>query len=391
MRHFPRWLRLLPLFVVVASQAPGASGPDLWNWYLIPAAASNPGAGGTYWRLDLSVLNPYSWRAITVRMKFLREKTDNTSATYRDFVIAAGQQLALTDVVGTQFGVTGKGALELWTLDGAYFTPSARSYTTSPTGTYGHEVLGQDYAVGGGGRAFTSGIRVDSQYRTNIGAVNASSVGISVLAEILDGNGAARGSYTFNLLPWSTEQVAAPVSGGDLGPGSVRWTCLSSGTNIQWVAYATPVDNTSGDAIYLEERFDDKYTTVRPAWNLSGRWTGSLSIVGGGSEQVTVDLTEDGAGVTGEVYNTTTGCREMHLYGYENQGTLVFNGTPYLLQYKDDQLWGSGAVTSGTGIAGTFSGSGFYSGGGSFAISKAYSFAPMEATQSGERLARGRP
>lgn len=373
MRSSARWRLCVGLLIGLASPALGAGGYGLWNWYVIPAAGSLPGVGSTYWRLDLAVLNPYSWRSITVRMSFLQEKTDNTHASYHDFTINPGAQLNLADVVGQQFGVTGKGALELWTQDRAHFTTYARSYTTSPGGTYGNEVPGQYYIVGGGGRAFTSDIRVDASFRTNIGAVSASSVPIQVMARVFDNTGAFQGSYTFNLLPYSNEQVAVSSFAPAFGQGSVQWSCLTTGNNIQWVAYATPIDNASGDSIYLEERADDQYTTARPAWTLSGRWVGTLSIVGGGSESVTVDITQNWAKVTAEVYDTPTGFHVMHLSGYENQGAISFTGQPFVLQYENDSLWGTGTVVSGTGITGTFSGTGYYSAGGSFALSKSYS------------------
>jgi hypothetical protein len=376
MRSAYRWLLCIALLLGLASPALGAGGYGLWKWYLIPAAGSLPGANGTYWRLDLAVLNPYSWRSITVRIAFLQEKTDNTTAPYRDFTINPGGQLNLADVVGTQFGVTGKGALELWTQDGSYFTTNARSYTASPGGTYGQGISGQDYTVGDNGQAFTPGIRVDANFRTNIGAVSVSSVPISVLARVFDMNGAFQGSYTFNLLPFSNEQVAVSSFAPAFGPGSVQWSCLTTGDSIEWVAYATPIDNTSGDGIYLEERVDDQYTTAQPAWNLSGVWVGTLSIVGVGSEQVTLEITQDLATVTGDVYDTSTGFHVMYLSGYEDQGTISFNGYPYVLQYKDDSLWGTATVMSSTSMAGTFSGTDYYSGGGSFELSYSYSLAP---------------
>jgi hypothetical protein len=369
---------------LAANFAYAGSGTGLWDWYLVPAAASNPGVYPTYWRLDLWVHNPYSWRSVSVRIWFLREKTDNSTAPHRDFVIGPAGQLALPDVVGNQFGVTGKGALLLNSTDGAHFSVNARSYTTSPNGTYGHEVQGQEYTVRGGERAFTPGIRVGEGYRTNVGVVNATSRGISVLAEALDSSGSLRGSYTFNLYPWSSEQLAVTTFAPEFGAGAIRWTCLSSGSDVDWVAYATPVDNVSGDAIYLEERRDDRYTMYRPSWNLSGRWQGSLSFVGGGGEQVTADFWQDGARVTGNVYDTLAGFLVMKIVGYENLGSLVFSGTPYVLQTINDSLWGSATVTSSAGIAGTFSGTGYYASGGSFALSKSYSFAPQQAQRKPE-------
>lgn len=383
--------RLRGIVLVLALLGPASrfacagSGSALWDWYLVPAAASNPGVYPTYWRLDLWISNPYSWRAVTVRMWFLREKTDNSTAPYRDLVIGPAAQLALPDVVGNQFGVTGKGALLIRSTDGAYFSVNGRSYTTSPNGTYGHEVQGQDYVVYGGQRAFTPGIRVGEGYRTNVGAVNASSRGISVLAEALDSSGSVRGFYTFNLYPFGSEQVAVTSFAPEFGAGTVRWTCLSTGDDVYWVAYATPVDNASGDAIYLEERLDNAYTIYRPSWDLSGRWQGSLSFVGGGGEQVIADVWEDGARVTGNVYDLSVGFLVMKIVGYENQGSLVFTGTPYVLQTIDDSLWGSATVMSSTGIAGTFTGTGYYADGGSFALTKSYSYSPPQAQTVPER------
>ena len=231
MRSITRCLVWIALLLVLAPSAFGASGSGFWNWYLIPAAGSLSGAHGAYWRLDLTVLNPYQWRSITVRIRFLREKTDNTSAPYRDFAIGAGSQLSLTDVIYTQFGVTGKGALELWTQDGAYFTPNARSYTTSEHGSFGHEIQGQDWLVYGGQQAFTSGVHLGDGYRTNIGVASVSDSSITVLGEVFDNSGQLRWTYTFNLLPWSNEQVAVSSFSGDFGKGWVRWSCQSTGSD----------------------------------------------------------------------------------------------------------------------------------------------------------------
>ena len=281
MKHALSCSLVILILSLLAAPAIAAGGYGLWDWYIIPAAASNPGVNGTYWRLDISILNPYSWRPITVKMWFLAEKKDNSIAPVKAFTINPGAQVTLADVVGSQFGVTGKGALLLDTADGAYFTTNARSYTTSSGGTYGHEVPGQYMVRGPNAKAFTAGIRVDSVFRTNIGAVNGSRSSITVRADVLDTVGSIAGSYTFNLPPFGTEQVAVSSFSSLQGPGSIRWTCVSSNSGVEWVAYATPVDNASGDAIYLEERGDNQYTNAQPAWDLTGRWQGTMSVVGG--------------------------------------------------------------------------------------------------------------
>lgn len=385
MRSITRCFLCIGLLLVLAPSAFAASGSGLWSWYLIPAAGSLSGAHGAYWRLDLTLLNPYQWRSTTVRVRFLREKTDNTSAPYRDFTINAGSQLTIRDVIYTQFGVTGKGALELYTLDGAYFAPNARSYTTSDHGSFGHEIQGQDWVVYGDQQAFTSGVHLGDGYRTNIGVASVSDSATTVLAEVFDDAGTLRWNYTFNLLPWSNEQVAVSSFSGDFGKGWVRWTCQSTSSDAAWVAYATPADNTSNDAIYYEERLDDQNTSIIPDYDLSGFWYGTMYAYDLGSEAIDVDIWQDGATVTGRVYDDQTGFRIMYLYGYEDQGTVYFSGTPYVLDYVDEDLWGSAIVASGTSIAGTFTGTGVYGDGGTFSLWQLYPYALQAKAQAPDR------
>ncbi len=390
MRSIVRCLACIGLLLLLAPSAFGASGNGLWSWYLIPAAGSIQGKGGSYWHLDMTILNPYDWRSVTVRVRFLQEKIDNTSAPYRDYTISAGSQLTIRDVIYTQFGVTGKGALELYTRDGAYFTANARSYTNSDKGSFGHEIQAQDWVVYGGQQAFTSGVHLGEGYRTNIGAASVSDSPTTIFAEVFDDSGTLRWSYTFNLRPWSNEQVAVQSNSGDFGKGFVRWTCDSSYADAAWVAYATPADNVSNDAIYYEERLDDQYTTVIPDYDLSGMWYGTMYSYELGSQAIDVDIWQDGATVTGRVYDDYTGFRILYLYGYEDQGSIYFSGTPYVLDYVDEDFWGNAQVNSSTSVSGAFTGTGVYEAGGTFTLTQAYSYsmqrnAKTQAAPAGHR------
>ena len=358
---------------LVSRPACASTGFGFWNWYLLPSAGSLPGMYGTYWRTDLNIVNPYQFKSITVTAMLLKELVDNSAAPRKTYTVGPGAELVVADVVKSEFGVEGKGSLLLWTADGSYFTASARTYTGSP-GTFGQGINAQGWVSTGRDRAFIAGLRNGGGFRTNLGAVNASDIPITLVAEVVDATGTARGSRTFSLLPWSTEQISVDSFAGQVAQGYVRWTCSTTSSDAQWVAYASVVDNTSGDAVYLEERPDDVATMYEPAYDLSGRWEGTILINGYGSEAVTVNVYQDAAMVWAYVYNSATGCREMYLDGYETGGTITFTGTPYLYDFRGDDLWGTATAVSSTAISGAFMGTGFYASGGTFALAKAASF-----------------
>ncbi len=377
MSHNSRFLHGVVVGLLLAATATASTGYDLWNWYLVPSVASNKGLSGTYWRTDLAILNPYPWKVITVKVRLLKEKVDNTAAAYQELTVPAGGQLLLVDVVKSQFGFEGKGALELRGAGGERFSAVARTYNTATSGTYGQAIDGQSFVSEQGGIAFTAGVRNGGGFRANIGAVNASAVAITLLAEVIDATGVLRATKTFSLLPWSTEQVAVGSFAGEIASCSIRWRCTSTDAGIEWVAYASVVDNASGDAVYLEERADYSYTQVQPSTQIGGFWTGNLVINDIGPETVTARLYQTDAAVSGYLYNAGNGCREVYVTGYEAGGVVTFTGRPYLYPYRNEQIWGTATVLSSTAITGTFTGTGIYANGGSFSFSKTSSFAPV--------------
>ena len=72
---------LVAVAILLPASLFAASGPNLSDWHVIPAAAHTEGAQGTFWRTDVSIANPYTWRNILVFMRLL--KTDGTIFTPR--------------------------------------------------------------------------------------------------------------------------------------------------------------------------------------------------------------------------------------------------------------------------------------------------------------------
>jgi len=343
---------LLVAFTLVAPLALAGSGPTLWNFYLIPAAASVAGAQGTYWRTDLSIVNPHEHRSIAVTVALLQADRADYFPAERSYTIPAKGERRVTDVVGSAFSTSGNGALMLYTSDGAVFAASARTYTGSSS-TYGQTELGQDWVNVGGARAFTSGIRHDGAFRTNVGAVNASDRGISLLAEVFDSGGALRGSTVLDLQAWSQTQVSLSTFSSSVSSGYVRWTCQTSGTDLQWVAYASVVDNASGDAVFVEETRDSLGTHLRPGYDLTGWWSGSYSFPGGSSYAV-VYLTQTEAYVHAYLFDDVSGRLEMEVAGWESQGSLSFeDGFVWVLDCLNDGVSSGSATTNGGSINGS--------------------------------------
>lgn len=373
--------------VVGAMQAEAATGYGLSNSYMLPSAAHLPGALGTFWRTDLFIENPYTYQSLSVKVWFLPELTNNSNAQPRVFNIPAGGQLVLEDVVATQFGATGKGALLVSTNNSEAFVHVAARTYTGASGTYGQAINGQLWPNRAGERALIAGVRNTGGYRANLGTVNWSGVTVVVQAYVYDSAGSFRGSRSFTLLPWSSEQVSVSSFAGEFRDGYVKLSSTPSSGNGWWLAYASVVDNVTGDAVYLEDRPDDMYTYRRPSLDLSGRWEGSLSF-SAGYQSVDVNIHQYGAYVDIYVYDSSTGFRVAYLSGYEEAGQLVFQGSTNVLQYLGDKIWGSAEVTSGGyGLMGTFSGTGVYSGGGTFSLSKSWSFAPDDRQSGPPRFA----
>jgi hypothetical protein len=352
MRHFA----VLAAVMLLATPLFAASGSQLVDWYIIPAAAHTEGAQGTFWRTDVSIANPYSWRNILVLMKYLPADQDNTDAVLEDFTLAAGAELLLEDVVSTVFETTGVGALLVYSEGNAVFTVSARTYTGSDA-TYGQTENGQGAPQTGPGTAFVTGIIENDRYRSNIGAANASDVALAIRARVYGATGTQCGNENLTIPPWSQTQISVASICDGVESGYVRWDAASSAPNLRWVAYASVVDNASGDAVFLEERIDQSFTQFHTLWDISGWWTGTITGPGlffNGS----VLFEQDSAAITAWIYNEE-GFLHSTFEAYESLGDIVIEGGSLLYLPCFDNIISTGSATpSLNSVEGEFRASG---------------------------------
>lgn len=366
---------VVPVLVSLLMPLSALAGPGLWNYFVLPAA-STAGQFGTYFRTDVYLVNPYPWKGVTVRMWFLPTGQDNSTAPSRDILIPAGGSVVLPDVLANTFGVSGSGALLLDTFptsSSAFFLASARTYTGSANGTYGLASEGISYFNGSGARSLISGVRNGNGFRTNTVAVSTGTTTLFLQVSAYDPNGNFKGSRSVSLPAFGHLQLAVADFASAFDTGYLVWTCSTTSGSIGWAAYATAIDNASGDSGFLLDRVDDAYSTYRNSFDLSGRWGGVAVLGNGAAGTVNALVYQNGPKLQIYLYDASTGEQIVFLSGYENQGTIRVSGAGTNYQCLGDTANAQG-IASATQLSGGFSGTGCFSVGGAVNLTKQSSF-----------------
>jgi len=227
---------------------PIASAPQL----LIPAAGSTPGANGTFFRSDITLGN-FATHDQVVRLQWLPQGATSTFST--TITLRANTGMRSSDFVKEILGQSGLGALvitgvtttgdfdstaalyvssRIWSPQPATGGTTSQSFPSIPTSA----VNTRDAAIfsfnGQGGN-----------YRVNIGFVNLDPRNAQTLSII----------FPFSPLPVAFPVTVPPMSMQQVGVGSVFGLeiLIANDTpeatrSSSWIAYASTVDNISGDA-----------------------------------------------------------------------------------------------------------------------------------------------
>jgi len=225
---------------------------------VVPVVANLPGFNDTFWRSDVSILN-VSEADTSVILQVFPEIVEGVAAFEPDvsesLTLAAGEQLTVTNVLQSRFQlVNTKGTLWVYSTDGTPLVISSRTYTDGATGgTYGQDVTSVLVAD----TAWASGLRHDGFYRTNVGVFwpTAMAEGESVEFEVTvyDSDGEEVGSGTIGFTQPGLQQYSLDGFGVDLLlDGYLVVTC--SDAFAMWYAYASRVDQVTGDAVYRVAR-----------------------------------------------------------------------------------------------------------------------------------------
>jgi hypothetical protein len=222
----------------------------------VPASANAEGANQTRWRTDLEIKAEGDDDAVFT-IELLESNRNNSDPAVIDGSVPAGQCLRMENLLETSFGFTGTAALRLTTSSGEILATS-RTYNDDPGGTYGQTVsaIPGNRAVGLGGRATLIQLSRSSDpstgFRTNIGFLNAVAESIDVETTLYLADGSSVGSITRNLRPFEHRQLndVFHLAGVDHvvdGYAVVTTSTVSGG----FIAYASVVDNGSGDAVFI--------------------------------------------------------------------------------------------------------------------------------------------
>ncbi len=216
----------------------------------IPVVANNAGLGGTFWRSDVSIINVGEIDTQVILQLFPEIASGVAAfelAQTNPIDISAGSQLSFSNLVQTQFNLVNvKGSLRIFSTNGAPLVLASRTYTSdSSQGTFGQDVTGVLVT----NQAWAAGLRNDSLYRTNIGIFWPGFDTARFTITVFDSGGAELASGTVTFHQAGLQQRTMDSLGVSLLiDGYVEISC--DDTFSGWFAYASRVDQISGDAVY---------------------------------------------------------------------------------------------------------------------------------------------
>lgn len=226
------------------------------NEMVIAAAAHVGGLEDTDWRTDLEVCN-FTGDAAEFDLNLLMTDHNNASPQFVSITLAATTCERVSDVLDVSFSYEGSAALEIQSSRGE-LTVSSRTYNTTEIGTYGQFLPGasEATAVAAGEEAriiqLAQSTGSSTGFRTNIGFVNRAGTPTIVVLDLRTETGASLGTLEFTLEPYEHRQinrVFRQVTSGEVSNGFA--VVSTSSTGAGFMAYASVVDNASGDPVYI--------------------------------------------------------------------------------------------------------------------------------------------
>lgn len=256
--------RRFAFFILAAMTTIAASAQTL----IIPASANSEGANNTRWRTDLQV-KAQGADGASFTVELLKSRKANTDPLSVAFSVAPGESLGLLNFIETGFGFTGTAALRITPTEG-HILATSRTYNDDPGGTYGQTVpaVGEDEAIGFGDEAALIQLARSPDptngFRTNVGLVNLKDSRIGVAIDLYSADGSAIGSLDYELKAYEHRQindVFAAAGATDVADGYAMVRTTSS--DGRFIAYASVVDNGSGDAIFILGQTEIAVTPVQ--------------------------------------------------------------------------------------------------------------------------------
>lgn len=225
----------------------------------IPAVAHTAGAGNSSWRSDVKIFYPIidagrggdggATTTVPVTLRYYPSNSGSGVIT-KMMSLAPGRLLALDDVLQNLFGLpSATGALRI-SASVALFATS-RTYNQSATGTFGQDIpaVAITNTLTDGMAATFSGLS-DSGYRTNIGFFNIGTTAADLMMELRSPAGQLIASKTTHVDAGVSTQINNLFGffGASATPAASLRVTTTGGSTI---AYASVIDNASGDPVFV--------------------------------------------------------------------------------------------------------------------------------------------
>jgi len=233
----------------------------------LPAAASLPGAAGTFFHTDARVWNASPTTFATVIARYICF-TGRCGDAEQSFLVAPQRELVLDDLVASLFHAPGTGgAVELVSQQPLVVT--SRLYTPDRSApTLGMFVPGlaprrasPTVVLNGLSHPATS----DSGSRVNVGVFNQANVPQLVTYRLFDGSGALLGQASRLFAPREIFQVNDVFAFlGVSGAVESAYILVEASGNLPLFAYAAVIDNRSQDPIFIPGEDDPEHPPIVP-------------------------------------------------------------------------------------------------------------------------------
>lgn len=328
-------MRRFALVAVVLALASAASAQETTRYFA--AAASAPGVLGTFFVTDARVYNPDQSATITVQLAFLLPNVDNTGVAEVPITIGPRQAAALDDLVSSVFQTSGSGGVRM--RSNRPFLATSRTYNTGDgtSGTFGQYIPGLEPAD-----ALEQGILLQvsndpalTGTRSNVGLLNINTSSVTVELNVYDaGTRNLLGTTSRTLPPLAYFQTNVFNAIG-LGSTVVDNATVELTASAPVLAYASVLDNTSGDPVYVLPFADvgtQASTNNPPNGTIVSPGSG-LVLVTGQTQAFVAEVSDpDGDEVTGREWDfgdgiTASGLEVSHTYAEAGTYTVTFTAT----------------------------------------------------------------
>lgn len=232
---------------------------------VLPVAARTPGYNNTMWLTSFELFNP-SYTAVTATLFLNLSDRDNTTPAASARIEVPGRAtVVFEDLMWEVFQMQqATGAVDVVALS-PVLAHARISNNGTGNGSFGQLVpalpsrwaSGKDHVAGfnpNGDNVYLFEVREDESWRTNLGVVNISSVPLTVLIRAWDDDEEVGRPLAVNVEPRSHTQISRILNVLS-APGHLHQLLLqvnaAETTSGRFFAYASRVDNRTGDAVFL--------------------------------------------------------------------------------------------------------------------------------------------